>query len=41
MRLSLRLLRNIHLAIAPILGAFVYASPPLENRAFISILNIS
>jgi hypothetical protein len=38
MRLSHRLLRNIHLATTPILGAFVYASPLRENPAFVSIV---
>jgi antibiotic biosynthesis monooxygenase (ABM) superfamily enzyme len=38
MRLSHRLLRNIHLATTPLLGAFVYASPLRENAIFVSIV---
>lgn len=38
MRLSHRLLRNLHLATTPILGAFVYASPLRENAAFVSLV---
>ena len=38
MRLSHRLLRNIHLATSPFLGAFVYASPLRENPAFVAIV---
>ncbi len=34
MRLTHRVLRNMHLATTPILGAFVYASPLRENPAF-------
>ena len=38
MRLSHRLLRNLHLATAPILGAFVYSSPLRENEVFVSLV---
>jgi hypothetical protein len=38
MRLSHRLLRNLHLATTPILGAFVYSSPMRENEVFLSIV---
>ena len=38
MRLTHRLLRNIHLAATPFLGAFVYAGPLRENAAFVSIV---
>ena len=39
MRLSHRLLRNLHLATTPILGAFVYSSPMRENEVFLSIVS--
>jgi hypothetical protein len=38
MRLSYRLLRNVHLAITPVLGAFVYASPLRDNPAFVAVV---
>ncbi|MEN9779385.1 MAG: hypothetical protein RL014_533 [Pseudomonadota bacterium] len=38
MRLSHRLLRNVHLAAAPIVGAFVYAKPLRENEAFAAVV---
>ena len=38
MRMSHRLLRNLHLATTPILGAFVYASPFRENPVFVAIV---
>lgn len=38
MRLSHRLLRNIHLAATPLLGAFVYAAPLRENPSFVAIV---
>lgn len=38
MRMSHRLLRNLHLATTPILGAFVYASPLRENPVFVAIV---
>lgn len=38
MRLSHRLLRNLHLASTPIPGAFVYASPLRENAAFVTLI---
>ena len=38
MRPSHRLLRNLHLATTPVLGAFVYASPLRENPAFVAIV---
>lgn len=38
MRLTHRLLRNLHLAATPILGIFVYASPLRENPAFVAIV---
>lgn len=38
MGLSHRLLRNVHLAAAPILGAFVYSSALRENGAFVLIV---
>jgi len=38
MHLSHRLLRNIHLAATPILGAFVYASPLREIPTFVAIV---
>jgi len=38
MRLTHRLLRNIHLAATPFLGAFVYAAPLRENPVFVSIV---
>jgi hypothetical protein len=36
--LTHRLLRNIHLAATPFLGAFVYAGLLRENPAFVSIV---
>lgn len=38
MKLSHRLLRNLHLATTPVLGAFVYASPLRENATFVAIV---
>lgn len=38
MRLTHRLLRNLHLATTPILGVFVYASPLRDNAAFVAIV---
>ncbi len=38
MRLSHQLLRNLHLATTPVLGAFVYASPLRENPTFVAIV---
>jgi hypothetical protein len=38
MRLSHKLLRNLHLATTPVLGAFVYVSPLRENPTFVSIV---
>ncbi len=38
MRLTHRLLRNVHLATTPILGIFVYASPLREHPAFVAIV---
>ena len=38
MKLSHRLLRNLHLATTPVLGAFVYVSPLRENPTFVSIV---
>lgn len=38
MLLSHRLLRNLHLATTPVLGAFVYASPLRENPAMVAIV---
>ena len=38
MRLSYRLLRNVHLATTPVLGAFVYASPLREHPDFVTIV---
>ena len=38
MRPSHRLLRNLHLATTPVLGACVYASPLRENPTFIAIV---
>ena len=38
MRLSHQLLRNLHLATTPILGAFVYASPLRDNPVFVAIV---
>jgi hypothetical protein len=38
MRLSYKLLRNLHLATTPVLGAFVYASPLRENLTFVAIV---
>ncbi|MEN9771476.1 MAG: hypothetical protein RJA58_119 [Pseudomonadota bacterium] len=38
MKLSHRLLRNLHLATTPVLGAFVYASPLRENATFVVIV---
>ena len=38
MKLSHRLLRNLHLATTPVLGAFVYASPLLEHATFVAII---
>jgi hypothetical protein len=38
MYLSHRLLRNIHLATTPILGAFVYASPLREISTFVTLV---
>jgi hypothetical protein len=38
MRLSYKLLRNLHLATTPVLGAFVYASPLRENPTFVAIV---
>ena len=38
MKLPHRLLRNLHLATTPVLGAFVYASPLRENANFVAIV---
>lgn len=38
MRFSRKLLRNLHLAATPVLGAFVYASPLRENPGFVAIV---
>lgn len=38
MKLSHRLLRNLHLATTPVLGAFVYVSPLRENPTFVAIV---
>ena len=38
MKLPHRLLRNLHLATTPVLGAFVYASPLRENATFVAIV---
>ena len=38
MRHTHRLLRNIHLATTPLLGAFVYAEPLRESAVFMSIV---
>lgn len=38
MQLSHRLLRNMHLATTPILGAFVYASPLREHAVYVAIV---
>ena len=38
MRLSHQLLRNLHLATTPVLGAFVYVSPLRENPTFVAIV---
>jgi hypothetical protein len=38
MRLTHRLLRNVHLATTPILGVFVYASPLRDNAVFVAIV---
>ena len=38
MKLSHRLLRNLHLATAPVLGAFVYVSPLRESSTFLAIV---
>jgi hypothetical protein len=38
MQLSHRLLRNLHLATTPVLGAFVYASPLREHATFFAIV---
>ena len=38
MRLSHRLLRNVHLAATPVLGAFVYAGPLRDNPTFTAIV---
>lgn len=38
MKLSHRLLRNLHLATTPVVGAFVYASPLRENATFVAIV---
>lgn len=38
MKLSHHLLRNLHLATTPVLGAFVYATPLRDNPAFLAIV---
>lgn len=38
MHISHRMLRNLHLAATPFLGAFVYASPLRENAVFANIV---
>ena len=38
MKLSHRLLRNLHLATTPVLGAFVYARPLREHATFVAII---
>lgn len=38
MQLSHRLLRNLHLATTPIVGAFIYSSGLRENEAFVSLV---
>lgn len=38
MRLSYRLLRNVHLAATPFLGAFVYAGPLRDHTTFMAIV---
>jgi transposase InsO family protein len=38
MKLSHRLLRNLHLATTPVLGAYVYASPLREDATFVAIV---
>jgi hypothetical protein len=38
MKPSHRLLRNLHLATTPVLGAFVYASPLRESATFVAIV---
>ena len=40
MKLPHRLLRNLHLATTPVLGAFVYASPLRENATFVAIVQL-
>lgn len=38
MRLTHRVLRNMHLATTPVLGAFVYATPLRENPTFVTVV---
>ena len=38
MKPSHRMLRNLHLATTPVLGAFVYASPLRESATFVAIV---
>jgi hypothetical protein len=38
MQLSGRLLRNLHLATAPVIGAFVYSAALRENDIFVAIV---
>lgn len=38
MRLTHRVLRNMHLATTPVLGAFVYATPLRENPTFVAVV---
>ena len=38
MKPSHRMLRNLHLATTPVLGAFVYASPLRESASFVAIV---
>ena len=38
MHLSHRLLRNVHLAATPVLGAFVYAGPLRDHPTFTAIV---
>ena len=38
MHLSRRLLRNLHLATTPLVGAFVYSGALRDNEVFVSIM---
>lgn len=38
MQIPFKLIRNVHLAASPFIGAFVYSGAPRENAAFLSVI---